>query len=81
MVLVTQRLTPLQVKVLVLLSGGDAYKTIGGKLNMSTHNVAYHVGRMQGMLGARNLPALIAMSVAARILTSDSFPLGICQGE
>lgn len=57
-------LSPLQVEILSLLAQGLADKQIADRLNLSLHNVDYHLRRLRRRFGVRNRVQL--MQAAAR---------------
>jgi DNA-binding CsgD family transcriptional regulator len=57
-------LSPLQLEILSLLAKGLADKQIADRLNLSLHNVDYHLRRLRRRFGVRNRVQL--MQAAAR---------------
>ena len=65
----------LESHILTGLAQGKSLRQIGERLYKSEHTVAYHVEKMEKMVGALNRAALVAASFISGVLSSDSWPI------
>ena len=59
-------LSPMQAQILDLLSRGMGDKQIAARLDISRHNVDYHLRRLRKRFGARNRVQLMQAAVRAQ---------------
>jgi DNA-binding CsgD family transcriptional regulator len=67
--------TPTQAQILVELSRGQSYDTIGQRLYLAPTTVAYHVAKLQAKFRVPNRAALVAAAFVFGILAGDQWPI------
>ena len=58
-----ERLTPREIEVLQLLSGGLGNKEIASRLNISEHTAKFHVASIMGKLGATSRTEAVTLGI------------------
>jgi len=67
--------TPTQAQILVELSRGQGYDSIGRRLYLAPATVAYHVAKLQAKFRVPNRAALVAAAFVFGILAGDQWPI------
>ncbi|MEU9128856.1 PAS domain-containing protein [Kitasatospora sp. NPDC048540] len=68
------RITPLQLRVLLLLAGGRPNSDIAEGLGLSRQALDYHLRRLRSVLDAPSRPAMVARAYTLGILDANAWP-------
>ena len=68
------RVSPVQLRVLTLMAGGQPNSVIASGLGLSRQALDYHLRRLRGVLDAASRPAMVARAYALGILDATAWP-------
>lgn len=71
------RLTAVRAQILCCLANGETQKSTALQLGLSPSTIAYHLSRMQDRLEIPSSTALVALAIAAGILTTGQWPVSL----
>lgn len=68
------RVSPVQLRVLVMLAAGEPNTAIAAALGLSRQALDYHLRRLRSLLDAPSRPALVARAYCAGLLDATAWP-------
>lgn len=68
------RFSTAELRVLPGIARGETYRSIAATLYLTPSTIAFHASQLRARLGAANNAALVALAVAAGLLSVSDWP-------